>query len=210
MIVLLLASMALVPLKVVTVKMLPFDNKSELQVMVDAPEGTTLEATLAAAREMADRLVLEDEVRDIQVYAGTSAPFNFNGLVRHYFLRSGPNVADLQVNLLHKSERELSSHDMAKKVRPIVVEIAQRHGVRVKVAEIPSGPARAVDAGGRGLRPRSQDADRHRAIRSSRSSTRPRASSTATGTSRPTSPSCASSSIARRRRWPASIPSRSR
>ena len=139
-IVLLLASVALVPLKVVTVKMLPFDNKSELQVMVDAPEGTTLEATLAAAREMADRLVLEDEVRDIQVYAGTSAPFNFNGLVRHYFLRSGPNVADLQVNLLHKSERELSSHDMAKKVRPIVLEIAQRYGVRVKVAEIPPGP----------------------------------------------------------------------
>ena len=139
-VVLLLASMALVPLKLVTVKMLPFDNKSELQVMVDAPEGTTLEATLAAAREMADRLVFEQEVRDIQVYAGTSAPFNFNGLVRHYFLRSGPNVADLQVNLLHKSERELSSHDMAKKVRPIVVEIAQRHGVRVKVAEIPPGP----------------------------------------------------------------------
>jgi len=139
-VVLLLASIALVPLKLVTVKMLPFDNKSELQVMVDAPEGTTLEATLAAAREMADRLVFENEVRDIQVYAGTSAPFNFNGLVRHYFLRSGPNVADLQINLLHKSERELSSHEMAKKVRPIVVEIAQRHGVRVKVAEIPPGP----------------------------------------------------------------------
>jgi multidrug efflux pump subunit AcrB len=137
---LLLGAVALVPLKLVTVKMLPFDNKSELQLIVDATEGTTLEATLAAAREMADRLVLEPEVRDIQIYAGTSAPFNFNGLVRHYFLRSGPNVADLQINLLPKDERGLSSHAMARKVRPIVVEIARRHGVRVKVAEIPPGP----------------------------------------------------------------------
>jgi multidrug efflux pump subunit AcrB len=139
-VVLLLGAVALIPFKVVTVKMLPFDNKSELQLIVDAPEGTTLEATLAAAREMADRLTGEPEVRDVQVYAGTSAPFNFNGLVRHYFLRSGPHVADLQVNLLPKDERDLSSHGMAKKVRPIVEEVAERHGVRVKVAEIPPGP----------------------------------------------------------------------
>jgi multidrug efflux pump subunit AcrB len=137
---LLLGAMALVPLKLVTVKMLPFDNKSELQVVIDAPEGTPLEATLAAAREMADRLVVEPEVRDVQVYAGTSAPFNFNGLVRHYFLRSGPNVADLQVNLLEKKERKASSHAMALRVRPIVEEVAANHGVRVKVAEIPPGP----------------------------------------------------------------------
>ena len=138
--VLLLLSIALVPLKLVTVKMLPFDNKSELQVIVDAPEGTTLEATLAAAREMADRLTEEGEVRDIQVYAGTSAPFNFNGLVRHYFLRSGPNVADLQVNLLHKEDRDDDSHGIALRFRPIVTAIAKKHGVRVKVAEIPPGP----------------------------------------------------------------------
>ena len=137
---LLLASVALVPLKLVTVKMLPFDNKSELQVIVDAPEGMPLEETLAAAREMADRLSLEKEVRNIQVYAGSSAPFNFNGLVRHYFLRSGPAVADLQVNLLPKGERKASSHALALRFRPGVTEIAKRHGVQVKVAEIPPGP----------------------------------------------------------------------
>jgi multidrug efflux pump subunit AcrB len=138
--ILLLASVALVPLKLVTVKMLPFDNKSELQVIVDAPEGTTLEATLAAARAIADRLADEPEVRNIQVYAGTSAPFNFNGLVRHYFLRTGPNVADLQVNLAPKGERSSSSHVIAGRIRPIVLAIATKHGVRVKIAEIPPGP----------------------------------------------------------------------
>jgi len=137
---LLLGSMALVPLKLVTVKMLPFDNKSELQIVIDAPEGTTLEATLAAAREMADRLVDEPEVRHVQIYAGTSAPFNFNGLVRHYFMRRGPNVADLQVNLLGKEQRARDSHTIAKSLRPVVREIAERRGVRVKVAEIPPGP----------------------------------------------------------------------
>ncbi len=138
--VLLLLSVALVPLEFVTVKMLPFDNKSEMQVVVDAPEGTTLEATLAAAREMADRLALTPEVRDIQVYAGTSAPFNFNGLVRHYFARRQSNKADLQVNLLPKGDRKASSHAIASRIRLVVTEVARRHGVRVKVAEIPPGP----------------------------------------------------------------------
>jgi multidrug efflux pump subunit AcrB len=137
---LLVASVALLPLKIVTVKMLPFDNKSEMQVVVDAPEGTPLEATLAAAQAMADRLATEAEVRDVQVYAGTSAPFNFNGLVRHYFLRRGPNVADLQVNLLAKGERDAGSHAIALRLRPLVEEIAKQRGVRVKVAEIPPGP----------------------------------------------------------------------
>ena len=140
-VVLLLAgSVALVPLKLVTVKMLPFDNKSELQVVVDAPEGTPLEATLAAAREMADRLAVEPEVRDIQVYAGASAPYNFNGLVRHYFMRRSPNAADLQVNLMPRGERRASSHEIALRFRPLVDTIARRHGIRVKVAEIPPGP----------------------------------------------------------------------
>ena len=137
---LLVVSVALVPLKLVTVKMLPFDDKSEMQVLVDAPEGMPLEATLAVAREMADRLVEEPEVRDVQVHAGTSAPFNFNGLVRHYFLRRSANAADLQVNLLSKEERERSSHAIALSLRPLVEPIARRHGVRAKVAEIPPGP----------------------------------------------------------------------
>jgi multidrug efflux pump subunit AcrB len=137
---LLLGSIALVPLKLVTVKMLPFDNKSELQIIVDAPEGMTLEDTLAAARDIADAIAAEPEVRNIQVYAGTSAPFNFNGLVRHYFLRSGPNVADLQVNLAPKGDRKASSHAMALRVRPLADAIANRRGVRVKIAEIPPGP----------------------------------------------------------------------
>ncbi len=140
-VVLLLAlSLALLPLKLVTVKMLPFDNKSEMQVVVDAPAGTTLEATLAAAREMADRLVGVPEVRDVQLYAGTSAPFNFNGLVRHYFLRRAPNKADLQVNLVPKGDRSSSSHAIALRIRPLVDEIAKRRRVAVKVAEIPPGP----------------------------------------------------------------------
>ncbi len=138
--VLLLGSVALVPLKLVTVKMLPFDDKSELQIVVDAAEGATLEGTLRSAQEMAERLLHEPEVRDVQVYAGTSAPFNFNGLVRHYFLRRGANVADLQVNLLSRDRRGSSSHEMALRVRPLVQEIAARHGMRVKVAEIPPGP----------------------------------------------------------------------
>jgi multidrug efflux pump subunit AcrB len=137
---LLALSVALVPLKLVTVKMLPFDIKSEMQVIVDAPEGTTLEATLAAAREMADRLASEPEVRDIQVYAGTSAPFNFNGLVRHYFARRQANEADLQVNLLPKEDRKAGSHAIAGRIRPLLTEIAERHGLRAKVAEIPPGP----------------------------------------------------------------------
>ena len=138
--VLLLGSVALFPLKLVAVKMLPFDNKSELQVILDMPEGTTLETTARVAREMAEALAGEKEVTDIQLYAGTAAPVNFNGLVRHYDLRSGANVADLQVNLLHKEDREDQSHGIAKRYRPIVREIAERHGGAVKVVEIPPGP----------------------------------------------------------------------
>jgi len=137
---LLLGSLALIPLKVVTMKMLPFDNKSELQIIIDSPEGTPLESTLAAAKEIAERLIDAPEVSDVQIYAGTSAPFNFNGLVRHYFMRRGPNVADLQVNLLHKEERDRTSHEIARDLRPLALEIGQRHGFRIKVAEIPPGP----------------------------------------------------------------------
>ena len=140
MVVLLLGAMALVGVKFVVVKMLPFDNKSEFQVMVNAPEGTTLEETAAMAQEMGTYLGSVPEVVDYQVYAGTSGPFNFNGLVRHYFLRRGANVADIQVNLLPKDERSEQSHDVAKRVRPHLTAIAARYGARVEVAEVPPGP----------------------------------------------------------------------
>jgi multidrug efflux pump subunit AcrB len=137
---LLLASAGLVGVGLVKVKMLPFDNKSEFQVLVDHPEGTPLEVTLETARQMRDYLATVPEVRDVQLYAGNAAPFNFNGLVRHYFLRRMPHAADLQVNLAAKHDRDAQSHDIAKRVRPALVEIAGRRGSRVKVVEIPPGP----------------------------------------------------------------------
>jgi multidrug efflux pump subunit AcrB len=136
----LLAAAGMVYAGLVKVKMLPFDNKSELQVMIDQDAGTPLEATLATAREMSRALTRVPEVHDVQIYAGTAAPFNFNGLVRHYFLRRSPAGADLQVNFVGKGGRSAQSHDLAKRVRPALVEIARRHGVRVKVVEIPPGP----------------------------------------------------------------------
>ncbi len=137
---LLVASVALVAVRAVQVKMLPFDNKSEFQVVLDLPEGTPLETTAAAAEEVARYLLTVPEVRSTEVYAGTSAPFNFNGLVRHYFLRRGPNVADVQVNLAPKHARDRQSHAIAVAVRPGVVAIAERYGAAAKVAEIPPGP----------------------------------------------------------------------
>jgi len=137
---LLLGSFALVPLGFVKVKMLPFDNKSEFQVILNMPEDSSLEQTAAVAREMADSLLPETEVRDVQIYAGTASPFNFNGLVRHYFMRAGPSVADLQVNLLSRHDRKEQSHDIAKRVRPRLAEIAKRYNARVAVAEVPPGP----------------------------------------------------------------------
>jgi len=139
-VVLLLASCSLLYFKAVTVKMLPFDNKNELQVIIDAPEGTPLEQTARMTREMGDALRSVPEVTDFQLYIGTSAPFNFNGLVRHYFLRKGPHLADIQVNLLHKGHRSAQSHDVAKKIRPLLKAVADRYQARVKVAEIPPGP----------------------------------------------------------------------
>ena len=137
---LLLGSAGLVLLGKVQVKMLPFDNKSEFQVIIDAPEGTTLEQTTRIAQEMAATLRDHPEVRDWQIYAGTAAPFNFNGLVRHYYLRRGPNVADIQVNLVPKERRADQSHAIAKRIRPAVAAIARQHGAAVAVAEVPPGP----------------------------------------------------------------------
>jgi multidrug efflux pump subunit AcrB len=134
------ASAALVGVGLVKVKMLPFDNKSEFQVMIDHPEGTPLEVTLETARRMKDHLAAVPEVENVQLYAGSAAPFNFNGLVRHYFLRRSPHGADLQVNLSPKHDRDAQSHDIAKRVRPALVEIATERGADVKVVEIPPGP----------------------------------------------------------------------
>ena len=137
---LLLGSMATVATGWVKVKMLPFDNKSEFQVILNMPEGSPLEKTAAVAREMAAALRTEPEVTHYQIYTGTSSPYNFNGLVRHYFLRRGPHVADIQVNLVAKHERSAQSHEIAKRIRPRLAEIAARHGARVAVAEVPPGP----------------------------------------------------------------------
>jgi multidrug efflux pump subunit AcrB len=139
-ILLLLCSFLLVLLKVVTVKMLPFDNKSELQVIIDTPEGTTLEETAALSREIAEYLKTVPEVTNYQLYIGTSAPFNFNGLVRHYYLRRGSNVADIQVNFVPKGERKAQSHDIAKRIRPGIKNIGDKYHARIKIAEVPPGP----------------------------------------------------------------------
>ena len=142
MLLLLLAASSLVFFKLVRVKMLPFDNKSELQVILDMPEGTTLEETARVTRELADRLATDPDVVDLQLYVGTAAPYNFNGLIRHYFppLRQGPNVADIQVNLRPKGQRRSQSHDIAGRVRPGLHQIGASSGARIKVAEVPPGP----------------------------------------------------------------------
>jgi multidrug efflux pump subunit AcrB len=137
---LLAASATLVGVGLVKVKMLPFDNKSEFQVILDHPEGTPLEVTLETARLMRDHLAAVPEVKNVELYAGTAAPFNFNGLVRHYFMRRSPYAADLQVNLAPKHARDAQSHDIAKRERPALVAIAKRRGASVKVVEIPPGP----------------------------------------------------------------------
>ena len=136
--VVLAASLAAVQL--VVLKMLPFDNKSEFQVVVDLPEGRTLEDTNAVLTELAATLDSVPEVLDYQGYAGTSAPMNFNGLVRQYFLRSGSNVGDLQVNLIDKHKRNRQSHEIARTLRPALAAIGTRHGASVKVVEVPPGP----------------------------------------------------------------------
>jgi len=137
---LLVGSASLVYFQFVKVKMLPFDNKSEFQVIVDMPNGTTLEETARATAALGRATLGQPEVVNLQTYVGTASPFNFNGLVRHYYLRRGPNVADIQVNLRSKGDRQLQSHEIAKQVRQRLVPIAERYGARIKVAEVPPGP----------------------------------------------------------------------
>jgi multidrug efflux pump subunit AcrB len=132
--------MALVPLNLVTVKMLPFDNKSEFQVVVDMPEGTALEQTARVSAELAQEVLRDPTVVNVQSYVGLSSPYTFNGLVRHYFLRRAPHLADLQVNLRPKDERNEQSHDIAKRVRDQLVPIARRFNATIQVSEVPPGP----------------------------------------------------------------------
>jgi len=138
--VLLLGSMSLVYFRAVLVKMLPFDNKSEFQVIIDMPEGTSLEQTAAVTHELAAALHEIDEITDLETYVGTASPFNFNGLVRHYYMRRGDNVADIQVNLTPKGDRSDQSHAIARRARDLLKPIAEKHGARIKVAEVPPGP----------------------------------------------------------------------
>jgi multidrug efflux pump subunit AcrB len=130
----------LVPGGQVKVKMLPFDNKSEFQVILNMPEGSSLEETTRVVRELARRVKQEPEVTDYQIYAGTAAPFNFNGLVRHYDMRRGASVADVQVNLAPKHARKAQSHAIATRVRPALARIAAKYDARIAIAEVPPGP----------------------------------------------------------------------
>ncbi|KAA0258612.1 efflux RND transporter permease subunit [Deferribacter autotrophicus] len=129
-----------IPTKLVVMKMLPFDNKNELQVIIDMPEGTPLEETTRVASEIGNYLATVKEVENYEIYAGIAAPYNFNGLVRHYFLRRGNNVADIQVNFVDKTARKLKSHDLAKLIREPIQRIAKKYNANVKIAEIPPGP----------------------------------------------------------------------
>jgi multidrug efflux pump subunit AcrB len=137
---LLLGAMATVPAGWVRVKMLPFDNKSELEVVLDMPEDSSLERTAQVAREIAAAIREEKEVTHYQVYVGTAAPHGFNGLMRHYDLRRGSSLAEIQVNLVPKDRRSVQSHAFALRIRPRVAAIAARHGARIAVAEAPPGP----------------------------------------------------------------------
>ena len=139
-IILLFGSLAMFFTKSVVVKMLPFDNKNEFQIVVDMPEGTTLERTAVVTQEIAQYLSTRPEVVNYQSYVGASSPITFNGLVRHYDLRGGSNMADIQVNLTDKHDRSTQSHDIAKLFRPDIQKIASQYRANVKIIEVPPGP----------------------------------------------------------------------
>ena len=126
--------------KTVTVKLLPFDNKSEFQIVADLPEGTSLETTQRVLMETAALVGNIKEVESMEAYAGTSAPFNFNGLVRHYFLRERPEMGDLQLNLTPKKDRKRESHDIALEARKLIKDVHLPVGGSLKVIEVPPGP----------------------------------------------------------------------
>ena len=133
-------SVSLGVFKLVVLKMLPLDNKSEMQVVLDMPVGTPVEETAETLRAISRYLATVDEVRDFQAYAGTASPINFNGLVRQYYLRSQPEMGDIQVNFVDKHHRDRSSHQIAQAIRDQVAEIGRRYGGNAKVVEVPPGP----------------------------------------------------------------------
>jgi len=137
---LLFASMALPALGLVPMKMLPFDNKNEFQLVVDLDEGSTLEETDRAVRALEDYLVTVNEVTDVSSYVGTASAMDFNGMVRHYYLRQAPNLADLRINLAGKGERSQQSHDITLRLRNELTQLAEAHGARLKIVEVPPGP----------------------------------------------------------------------
>ncbi|MGZ8383258.1 MAG: efflux RND transporter permease subunit, partial [Nitrospira sp.] len=137
---LLVGSLVLFYTRSVVVKMLPFDNKSELQLVIDMPEGTTLEETARVTKMLTEYVRTIPEMQNYQAYVGTASPFNFNGLVRHYYLRDQPHEADIQINLVTKERREAQSHDIAQRIRPALQAIARQYGANVKVVEVPPGP----------------------------------------------------------------------
>lgn len=136
----LFATMGLFYTNSVAVKMLPFDNKNEFQVVIDMPEGTTLERTAVVAKEISQYLSTQPEVVNYQSYVGSSAPITFNGLVRHYDMRGGSNMADIQVNLTDKHDRKQQSHELASMMRPAIQKIASKYNANVKIVEVPPGP----------------------------------------------------------------------
>jgi multidrug efflux pump subunit AcrB len=140
MVLLLLAAVALIPLSLVRVKMLPFDNKSELQVILNLPDGTPLEQTARVAQALGNELAQQPDVLNYQTYTGASGPYNFNGLVRHYYMRRQSNQADIQVNLLPANKRSEQSHAIAKRLRPLLNAIGNEYGARIQVSEVPPGP----------------------------------------------------------------------
>jgi multidrug efflux pump subunit AcrB len=137
---LLLLAVALVPLGLVTVKMLPFDNKNELQVIINMPDGTALERTAQVASALTSVILEDPDVSHVQAYAGTAAPYTFSGLVRHYFFRQTAHQADLQVNLSPRAERDDQSHTIARRLRTALLPVARAAGARIQVAEVPPGP----------------------------------------------------------------------
>jgi multidrug efflux pump subunit AcrB len=139
-VVVLLISISFFYTRWVAVKMLPFDNKNEFQVVIDMPEGTTLERTAAVTKEIAQYISTQKLVRNYQGYVGTAGPISFNGLVRHYDLRRGDHVADIQVNLSDKKDRSIQSHGIVKQLRPAIQKIAGKYGANVKLVEVPPGP----------------------------------------------------------------------
>ena len=141
MLVAILASVSLGFVKLVVFKMLPFDDKSEFQIVLDMPVGTPLEETAKVLREISAEIAqVEQRLPSYQAYAGTASPINFNGLVRQYYLRSAPEMGNIQVNLVNKKHRDRQSHEIAVSVRERVTAVALRHGGNVKVVEVPPGP----------------------------------------------------------------------